>query len=284
MSRPSESRPRKPERKIAPAFSAPNISLPVHSRHGTSSSVYNRLMDPNYDLWSPQSYANHSQAPVPSLQAPVLSLQAPPPRPRVVNPVQQFPVLAPAVPLTNITSEEVEELRDRLFKLTSDYQRLYGVFMPNGEASLNATRWNSIDIDLPFLISVRQRVVNLRTATLEFENGGIENNRAFLVSQRTFFNSLVGVVTSAIERVTWLRREVEGPTGYAYQYRSWYYQVIGNNPQSTNTSSAQREEKEIDNTKFDKQAGNDDDGRVLVSPSLDSEDEEEEKREKRVKI
>lgn len=191
----------------------------------------------------------------------------------IINSAPQQPVLA-STPLTNLKVAEVEELRDRLFKLTSDYQRLYGVFMPNGEASPNAARWSSSEVDLPFLFSIRQRVVHLLTATQRVEKGEeVNNDQAFFETQRTFFNTLVGVVASAIERVTWLRRDLEGPDGYAYQYRSWYYQVIGNNPRSTNTSSAEAkgDAMEID-------------GGGAVSPSMDSEEDGEKRPDKRMKM
>ncbi|QSZ35777.1 hypothetical protein DSL72_006899 [Monilinia vaccinii-corymbosi] len=155
---------------------------------------------------------------------------------------QQLPVLAPAASIAKVTCEEVEELRDRLFKLTSDYQRLYGVFMTHGDASPNALTWNLADIDLAFLFKVRQQVVNLHAATKRIESEEeMENHQAFIASQRKFYSSLVGVVTSAIGRLARLRRDLEGPGGFAYQYPNWYYQIIGNNPRSTNNSSLRME-------------------------------------------
>ncbi|KAK6610496.1 hypothetical protein H4I96_02094 [Botrytis cinerea] len=211
----------------------------------------------------------------------------------------QPPVPAPTATLDYIPSDKAEELRNRLFKLTSDYQRLYSTFMSNGDASLNAARWKSLDIDLPYLFEVRQQLINFLTATKRFENGEeIEDVQSFKESQKPFFKNLEETVAYAIERVTWLRRDLEGPDGYAYQYRNWYYQVIGNNPRSTCLPS----EKEIKGNEGgevgDKDGDGDGDGREcldkaarhgdehgsLVPPSLDSEDEKEMRAEKRMRM
>ncbi|EDN98387.1 predicted protein [Sclerotinia sclerotiorum 1980 UF-70] len=48
-------------------------------------------------------------------------------------------------------------------------------------------------------------------------------------------------VNYAVGELTALRRVLEGPDGYHYQYRGWYYQVIGNNPRSTDTFFAAAE-------------------------------------------
>ncbi|ESZ90431.1 hypothetical protein SBOR_9174 [Sclerotinia borealis F-4128] len=291
MSAPSINGPGKGWKKIVGPPSAstttPTGTNPSQQRretlHGEPSSpdTLHRALtisDFGYNIYQVQSYARKPVALNPRPRVPARSTPA-------VTSAQQLPAVAPAVPLVNVTLEEVEELRDRLFKLTSDYQRLYGVFMPNGEDSPNAARWQSIDIDLPFLFTVRQRVVNLVTAIQRIVNGEeIENDRAFLASQRNFYNSLVAVVASAIERLTWLRRDLEGPNGYAYQYRSWYFQVIGNNRLSTDTSAAEgKEKKKSESGKLNKDAGKANDDEKLVSPSLGSEDGEE-RPEKRVRM
>ncbi|KAJ8064270.1 hypothetical protein OCU04_006616 [Sclerotinia nivalis] len=273
-------------------------------------SLQHRHDDPASDIWRPQSYANTGRRKTSRRTTP--SLYSSTSRMPLVNSVQRLSVLAAAsptapaapsanvnslprqsvvpaaVPLAHVTSLEVEELRDRLFKLTSDYQRLYGVFMPMGASSWNAERWNTVDIDLPFLSSIRQHIVDLLTATRRFENGEkVNNDQAFFASQHTFFNSLVAVVGSAIEKLTALRRALEGPDGYPYQYRSWYYQVIGNNPRSTDTSSAPADEenKERDAWGMIIEAGKSGDGDGgLESPSLDPEDETEARSEKRTRM
>ncbi|RAL62370.1 hypothetical protein DID88_004936 [Monilinia fructigena] len=193
----------------------------------------------------------------------------------------------PDTPLAKVTCEEIEGLQNTLFRLTSDHQRLYGVFMPNGEASSNTTTiWKLSDINLPFLFGIRQQLVNLQAATKVFESGEkLKDDQAFFESQRTLYNSLVEVVASAIERLTWLRRELEGVNGYAYQYSSWYYQVIGNNPRSTDTSSAnvdgKGEREDPKSYKAHSQACGDDGS--LVSPVTDSDDDREERPKKRQK-
>lgn len=238
MSALADSGPGKAGKKIIRASSTPNPT-PHTSENTAPRSIHSRLMDPNSDIYRPMSYAKQSLAPT-APTAPIPSPRATAQTASAVNPAPQLPVLASAVALANVTSEEVEELRDRLFKLTSDYQRLYGVFMPNGGAGFAATRWKTIDLDFPFLFNVHERIMNLLIATRRVENGeNVKNDRAFLASQRMFFGSLVGVVASAIDRLSWLRRDLEGPNGYEYPYDSWYYQVIGNNPLSTNFSAVQ---------------------------------------------
>ncbi|TGO21042.1 hypothetical protein BPAE_0246g00080 [Botrytis paeoniae] len=161
-----------------------------------------------------------------------------------INSTAQSPVVDPTTTLDYIPSEKAEELRDRLFKLTSDYQRLYSVFMSSGDASPNAARWNLVDIDLPYLFEVRQQVINFLVATKRFENGEeIKDVLGFKESQKPFFKNFEEAVGIAIERMTWLRRDLEGPNGYAYQHRNWYYQVIGNNPRSTCLASAKEDEE-----------------------------------------
>lgn len=180
-----------------------------------------------------------------------------------------------------VTSEEVGQLEDRLFKLASDYQRLYGVFMSNGEASPNAARWGTVDIDLPFFFNLRQRVVNLRIATRRTEGtAGVQAQLAFLESQRVLYNNLVGVVASAIQTLTQLRRDLEGPNGHIYQYRGWYYEVIGNNPRSTFGPAPEVREPEPSRavSNSDTDIGNNDE------EEEDDDEDEEERPAKRRKI
>lgn len=209
-----------------------------------------------------------------------------------ISSTPQPPVPAPTATLDYIPSEKAEELRNRLFKLTSDYQRLYSTFMSNGEASPNAARWKSLDIDLPYLFEVRQQLMNFLTATKRFENGEeIEDVQSFRESQKPFFKNLEETVAYAIERVTWLRRDLEGPDGYAYQHRNWYYQVIGNNPRST-CLPAEKKVKENEGgdgdgdgrESLDKAARHGDEHGSLVPPSLDSKDEKEMRAEKRMRM
>ncbi|KAB8289985.1 hypothetical protein EYC80_010312 [Monilinia laxa] len=216
-----------------------------------------------------------------NLTPPEQQSQTPIPSPR------QLPALVPDTPLAKVTCEEIENLEDRLFRLTSDHQRLYGVFMPNGEVSSNTTIWKLSDINLPFLFGIRQQLANLQAAAKIFESGEkLKDDQAFFESQRTLYSSLVEVVASAIERLTWLRRELEGPNGYAYQYSSWFYQVIGNNPRSTDTSSANRDGKgeREDPQSYEAHSHAWGDGGPLVSPVTDSDDDREERPEKRQKI
>ncbi|KAF7875254.1 hypothetical protein EAF04_002426 [Stromatinia cepivora] len=303
---PPQNPPSAPSQVPDPSQFQPLSGEPLSPVRGISS-LQHRFDDPASDIWRPPSYAKngrrktaarttpspYSSTPrIPSVNSvqrlPVLAPADPADPPANVNSLPGQPVVPPAVPATHVTSLEVEELRDRLFKLTSDYQRLYGVFMPMGETSWNAERWNTVDIDLPFLSSVRQRVVHLLTVTQRLENEEeVNNDQAFLASRRTFFNTLVAIMGSAIEKLTALRRVLEGPDGYPYQYRSWYYQVIGNNPRSTDTSSAPADEenKERDAWGMIIEAGKsgDDDG-GLESPSLDLEDETGVRPEKRVRM
>lgn len=199
----------------------------------------------------------------------------------------QLPALVPDTSLAKVTCEEIKELQNRLFRLTSDYQRLYGVFMPNGDASPNNAIWKLSDISLPFLFGIRQHLASLQAAAKIFEDGEkLKDEQAFFRSQRTLYNSLVAVVASAIERLTWLRRDLEGPNGYAYQYSSWYYQAIGNNPRSTGTSSVKRDGKAEREDAMSYEAHNHawGDNRPLVSPVTDSDDDGEERSEKRQKM
>ncbi|TGO40561.1 hypothetical protein BHYA_0035g00350 [Botrytis hyacinthi] len=207
-----------------------------------------------------------------------------------INSAPQPPVQAPTTTLDHIPSEKAEELRDRLFKLTSDYQRLYSTFMSSGDASPNAARWKSIDIDLPYLFEVRQQVINFLVTTKRFEKGEkVEDVQGFKESQKPFFKNLEDAVAISVERLTWLRRNLEGPDGYAYQHRSWYYQAIGNNPRSNGLPSAKGNE-EVEGgddgnagdggASIDKATRHGDEHGNLVSPSLDSEDEREMKAEK----
>ncbi|KAF5875753.1 uncharacterized protein Bfra_011515 [Botrytis fragariae] len=217
-----------------------------------------------------------------------------------INSAAQPPVVDPTNTFDYIPSEKAEELRDRLFKLTSDYQRLYSVFMSSGDASPNAARWNSVDIDLPYLFEVRQQIINFLVATERFENGEeMKDVRGFKESQKSFFKNLEEVISVAVERMTWLRRDLEGLDGYAYQHQNWYYQVIGNNPRSTCLPSAKEDEKvEGEDAGNDGNSGDNRDGGEsidkstrhgnehgnLVSPSLDSEDEKEMRAEKRMRM
>ncbi|KAF7926050.1 uncharacterized protein EAE97_010350 [Botrytis byssoidea] len=207
------------------------------------------------------------------------------------------PVQAPTATLDHIPSEKAEELRDRLFKLTSDYQRLYSTFMSSGDSSPNAARWKSIDIDLPYLFEVRQQVINFLVATKRFEKGEeVKDVQGFKESQKPFFKSLEDAVGVAVERLTWLRRNMEGPDGYAYPHRNWYYQVIGNNLRSHGLSPAKEsegvEEKNSENNgnagdggaSIDKATRHGDEHGNLISPSLDSEDEREMQAEKQMRM
>ncbi|KAF7917072.1 hypothetical protein EAE99_009401 [Botrytis elliptica] len=221
------------------------------------------------------------------------------------NSAPQPPTQAPTTTLDHIPSEKAEELRDRLFKLTSDYQRLYSVFMSSGDASPNAAHWNSIDIDLPYLFEVRQQIVSFLVATKRFEKGEeIKDLQGFKESQKPFFKNLEDAVGVAVEKMTWLRRNLEGPDGYAYQHRNWYYQVIGNNPRSGCLPSVKGDE-EVEGgddgggggggndgggggggndgdagESIEKATRHGDEHGNLVSPSLDSEDEREMETEK----
>ena len=261
---------------LASAAPKPNMT---HAPQFTSSS----------ETSQPTNVRSAPRFPMPSQTNPTANISSAP----------QPPVPAPTATLDYIPSDKAEELRNRLFKLTSDYQRLYSTFMSNGDASPNAARWKSLDIDLPYLFEVRQQLINFLTATKRFENGEeIEDVQSFKESQKPFFKNLEETVAYAIERVTWLRRDLEGPDGYAYQYRNWYYQVIGNNPRSTCLPS----EKEIKGNEGgevgDKDGDGDGDGREcldkaarhgdehgsLVPPSLDSEDEKEMRAEKRMRM
>ncbi|KAF7867103.1 uncharacterized protein EAF02_009889 [Botrytis sinoallii] len=212
------------------------------------------------------------------------------------NSAPQPPTQAPTTTLDHIPSEKAEELRDRLFKLTSDYQRLYSVFMSSGNASSNAAHWKSIDIDLPYLFEVRQQIVSFLVATKRFEKGEeIKDLQGFKESQKPFFKNLEDAVGVAVEKMTWLRRNLEGPNGYAYQHQNWYYQVIGNNPRSGCLPSAKGDEgveggddggggNDGDagdgGESIDKATRHGDEHGNLVSPSLDSEDEREMETEK----
>ncbi|KAF7903909.1 hypothetical protein EAF00_001243 [Botryotinia globosa] len=217
-----------------------------------------------------------------------------------INSVAQPPIVDPTTTLDHIPSEKAEELRDRLFKLTSDYQRLYSIFMSSGDASPNAARWKSIDIDLPYLFEVRQQVINFLVATKRFEKGEeVKDVQGFKESQKPFFKSLEDAVGVAVESLTWLRRNLEGPDGYAYPHQNWYYQVIGNNPRSNGLSPANEDEGvEEENARNSEQAGRAEDAGEsidkatrhgdehgnLISPSLDSEDEREMQAEKQMRM
>ncbi|TEY45827.1 hypothetical protein BOTCAL_0327g00070 [Botryotinia calthae] len=244
----------------------------------------NMTYAPQFNLWPEASQpANVRSAPRFTMQSQAKSAAN-------INSTPQPPVPAPTTTLDCIPSKKAEELRDRLFKLTSDYQRLYSTFMANGDASPNAARWKSFNIDLPYLFEVRQQLINFLTATKRFENGEeIADVRGFKESQKPFFKNLEETVAHAVEKVTWLRRDLEGPDGFAYQYRNWYYQVIGNNPRSTCLPF----EKEVKGNEggdgdgdgresLDKAARHGDEHGNLASPSLISEDEKEMRAEKRM--
>ncbi|TGO88687.1 hypothetical protein BPOR_0147g00040 [Botrytis porri] len=256
--------PAAPKSKIAYAPGFPSSSKKVATN--SSSAIRQSLLTPA----APQHPRSTQVVPNPS-----------------INYAAQPPVVNPTTTLDYIPSEAAEELRDRLFKLTSDYQRLYSIFMPSGHVSPHAARWNSIDIDLPYLFEVRQQVINCLVATKRFENGEeIKDVEGFKETQKLFFKNLEEAVDIAIEKMTWLRRELEGPDGCAYQHRNWYYQVIGNNLRSTCLPSA-REDGDVeggDAGDSDKATRHGDEHGNLVSPSLDSEDEKEMRAEKRMRM
>ncbi|TGO63341.1 hypothetical protein BOTNAR_0101g00130 [Botryotinia narcissicola] len=272
----------------------------------------NMTYTPRFPLSSeasqPDNVKSAPRFPVPSQANPTTNINFVPqhsqstqalPNPNI-NSVAQPPVVDPTPTLDHIPSEKAEELRDRLFKLTSDYQRLYSTFMSSGDASPNAARWNSIDIDLPYLFEVRQQVINFLVATKRSEKGEeVKDVQGFKESQKPFFKSLEDAVGVAVERLTWLRRNLEGPDGYAYPHQNWYYQVIGNNPRSNGLSPAKEsegvEEENAGNSEqagragdagesIDKATRHGDEHGNLISPSLDSEDEREMQAEKQMRM
>ncbi|TGO47363.1 hypothetical protein BCON_0281g00080 [Botryotinia convoluta] len=287
---------------LAPAAPKPNMTyasrFPSSSEASQAANVRSAPRFPIPSQTNPTT--NISSATRQSLSTPAVpqhprSAQAIP-HPNVSS-APQPPVQAPTTTLDYIPSEKAEELRDRLFKLTSDYQRLYSVFMPSGDASPNAARWKSVDIDLPYLFEVRQQVINFLVTTKRFENGEeVKDLQGFKESQKSFFKNLEEAVAHVIERMTWLRRDLEGPDGYAYQHRNWYYQAIGNNPRSTCLPSV-KENEGIEGgdggdggnagdggESIDKATRNGDEHGNLVSPSLDSEDEREMREKKRMRM
>ncbi|TGO11834.1 hypothetical protein BTUL_0100g00110 [Botrytis tulipae] len=280
---------------LAPAASKPNMTyaprFPLSSEASQPADVKSAPRFPLPSQANPTT--NISSVPQQPLSTPAL------PNPNI-NSVAQPPVVDPTTTLDHIPSEKAEELRDRLFKLTSDYQRLYSTFMSSGDASPNAARWKSIDIDLPYLFEVRQQVINFLVATKRFEKGEeVKDVQGFKESQKPFFKSLEDAVGVAVERLTWLRRNLEGLDGYAYQHQNWYYQVIGNNPRSNGLPSAKVDEGvEEENAGNSEQAGHagdagesidkttrhGDEHGNLISPSLDSEDEREMQAEKQMRM
>lgn len=281
---------------LAPAPPKPNMTYaPRFPLSSETSQPANVKSAPRFPIPSQaNSTTNISSVPPQPLSTPAApqhsqSTQALP-NPNI-NSAAQPPVVDPTPTLDHIPSEKAEELRDRLFKLTSDYQRLYSIFMSSGDASPNAARWKSVDVDLPYLFEVRQQVINFLVATKRFEKGEeVKDLQGFKDSQRPFFKNLEDVVGAAVENITWLRRNLEGPDGYAYPHRNWYYQVIGNNPRSNGLSSPKGDgEVEEENAgdagaSSDKATRHGDEHGNLVSPSLDSEDEREIEAEKRMRM
>ncbi|KAF7957274.1 hypothetical protein EAE96_002861 [Botrytis aclada] len=286
---------------LAPAAPKPNMAYsPRLSSSSEANQPANVRSAPRFPKPpQPNPTANISSGPRQPLSTPAIS-QNPlstqdVPHPNI-NSAAQPPTQAPTTTLDYIPSEKAEELRDRLFKLTSDYQRLYGVFMSSGDASPHAARWNSTDINLPYLFEVRQQLINFLAATRRFENGEeIEDVPGFKASQKPFFKNLEETVGAAVEKVTWLRRDLEGEDGHAYQHRNWYYQVIGNNPWSAGLPPVEKDEEVEgkeggdagdggDGESIDKSPRYGDEHGNLVSPSLDSEDEREMRAEKDMKM